>query len=160
MTAPNDHGTIRSLLALAVAGALEAEEQRRLEQHVAACPECAAELAGWQGLAGSLRRMPTPQAPAALVERTLASIEAQWVVQAERRWNQQLMVFLVLFAWTITLATWPIVRLASRGVASWLDVPYARTWTDLVFYTVLVWLTAGVAAAVLAVRQRRERRLA
>ena len=65
----NEHDAMRELLSLAAAGALDAAEQAKLGGHLAGCPACAAELDAWRELAGSLKRLPTPQAPLGLVER-------------------------------------------------------------------------------------------
>jgi anti-sigma factor RsiW len=155
-----DHDTLRGWLSLAAAGALETEEQAEVDRHLGACEECAAEFERWRMLASGLKRLPTPQPSAALVERVRASIVAASATQAEKRWNQGVLIFLVLFSWTLTLAGWPIVRLATHGVSSWLEVGFTKAWMDLIGYTALGWLTAGVAAMLLTWQKRRERRLA
>lgn len=160
MTARTEHDAIRDLLKLAVAGALDQRQQSALDRHLAGCRACAAELDAWRELVGSLKRLPTPQAPAGLVERVRVGVEAQLAAEAERRWNQWVMVFSVLFAWTVTLAGWPIVRLLTRGVAGWLDLHFTQPWLSLVGYTTLSWLTAGVAAIALGLWHRRARRTA
>ena len=156
----SEHDAMREHLSLAAAGALDAAEEQRLARHLRECSECAKELEGWQFLAGELRRLPTPQAPAALVERVRAQLAWQLAAEAERRWNARMMIFLVMFAWTVTLASWPVVRLLTSGLAGWLDPSFGHTWIGLAGYTALVWLTGGVAAATLALRRRRERRMA
>lgn len=65
-----EHASIRELLTLAAAGALDAGEQRRVEQHLRDCAECRAEFQAWGRLAGALEGLPTPQAPPTLVQRT------------------------------------------------------------------------------------------
>ena len=156
----NEHESIRELLALAAAGALEEKEQRELDRHLAACSACNAELDVFRGLAASLKRMPTPQAPPMLVERTRSRVALELAAMAERRKSHWVMAFLLLFTWTVTLVTWPIVRLLSDGVLSWLDLSFNQTWFGLAGYTALGWLTAGVAGAVLGLRRRREGRFA
>ena len=156
----NEHESIRELLALAAAGALDEDEQRELGRHLAECSACNAELDAWRGLAASLKRLPTPQAPSMLVERTRSRVALELAAIAERRKSYWVMAFLVLFSWTVTLVTWPVVRLLSGGVLSWLDLGFNQTWFGLAGYTALGWLTAGVAGAVLAVRRRREGRFA
>jgi anti-sigma factor RsiW len=156
----SDHAKIREWLALAAAGALEPDEETEVERHLGACEECSAEFERWRVLASGLRRLPTPQPSAALVERVRARMEEAVAAQSEKRWNHGVLAFLVLFSWTLTLASWPIVRLVTHGVESWLDVGFTSSWTDLIGYTALGWLTAGVAAMILAWQRRRERRLA
>ena len=155
-----EHDTIRELLPLAASGALDAPDERLVAAHLAQCPACAASFEGWRELSGSLRRLPTPLAPPAMVERTRVAIRARLAAQAENRWHRNVMVFLVLFAWTVTLAGWPVFRLVAHGVASWIDPDLDRTWLALVSYTALTWLMGSVAAAMLALRHRREGRIA
>ncbi len=155
-----DHEAIRNLLPLAAAGALEAPEEERVAGHAATCAACAAELERWRQLAGALRRLPTPVAPAGLVERTRARLERQIAAEAEHRWNYSVTAFLVLFCWTLTLASWPIVRLLAGGMLSWLDVSFTQSWYGLVGYTMLVWAVGAVAAVMLGLRQRQERKTA
>lgn len=153
-----EHDEIRELLVLAAACALEPAEQLRLEQHLIGCAACAAEWEQWRELAGALRRLPTPQPPPALVERVRARAEAELAREAEGRWNRAVMAFLVLFAWTVTLASWPLVRLLGGSVLAWLGMPATQAWLWLGSYTVLAWVTAGVAAALLGLRYRSARR--
>jgi anti-sigma factor RsiW len=154
----SEHDEIRELLALAAAGALEPGEERRVETHVASCAPCAAEREDFQFLAGGLRRLPTPQPSAALVERTRTLAERSLAAEEEHRWNRNALAFVILFAWTLLLASWPVVRLLSGGLPGWLEPNFGRTWINLAAYTGFLWLTGGVAAGVLALRQRRERR--
>ena len=101
----SEHDKIRERLALAAAGALDDDAEReRLRGHLSECVECAQELEGWNALAGGLRRLPTPRPSAALVERTRARMVARLAAESERRWNVSMLVFAVLFAWTLTLA--------------------------------------------------------
>ena len=154
----NEHEKIRRQLPLASAGALDAEEQRQLDAHLSGCAACAAEAERWTELAGALRRLPTPQPSPALVERVRARAEAVLAATAEEQFNYRLMAFLVLFSWTVALASWPIVRLLTEGMFGWLKLQH--TWLGLAAYTVLGWLTAGVAAGLLGWRNRAARRIA
>lgn len=154
----NEHEEIRNLLSLAAAGVLEETEEQRVAVHASRCPECAAELEGWQALAGGLRRLPTPQAPAALVERVRARAAAELAAQVEERSTHRVLAFLVLFSWVIALASWPIVRFVTQEVLGWFHVQ--QIWLGLAAYTVLGWLSAAVMAGFLASKQRAARRAA
>ena len=156
MNEMNEHAKFRQQLPLAAADALDASEQRELEEHLRGCAACAAELERWSDLAGALRRMPTPQPSPLVVERARAQAEAELAARAEERWNYQVLVFLLLFSWTVALASWPIVRLLSEGMFGWLNLQH--TWLGLVAYTVLGWMGAAVAAGFLGWRQRAARR--
>ena len=154
------HDKVRELLTLSAAGALGASEQQMVERHLAECAECARELEGWNALAGGLRRLPTPRPSAALVERTRTLMVKHLAAEAERRWDLGLLVFAVLFAWTLTLAGWPIARLLMSGAASWLDMSFRQAWLGYAAYTAVGWMTAGAAAVILGLRHRTSRRLA
>jgi anti-sigma factor RsiW len=156
----NQHEKIREQMPLATAGALDDSEERELSGHLAACGDCSAEFEQWREMGAGLRRMPTPQAPSAMVERVRASLVAQVMVRAEQRANRRTMVWLVLFAWTTTLATWPILRLISHDAETWLNLNFVHTYHILIGFTVFGWVAAGVAAGVLGARHRFERRLA
>jgi anti-sigma factor RsiW len=156
----NQHQKIREQMPLATAGALDASEERELSSHLSACSDCSAEFEQWRELGAGLRRMPTPQAPTAMVERVRASLMAQVMARAEQRSNRRMIAWLVLFGWTTTLATWPILRLISHGAETWLNVSFVHTYHILIGFTVLSWLAAAAAAGVLGVRHRDERRLA
>jgi len=155
----NQHDYIREQMPLATAGALDANEERELSAHLSTCSACEAEFEKWRELGAGLRRMPTPQAPTAMVERVRASLMSQMLVRAEQRSNRRMLAWVVLFAWTTTLATWPILRLISHDAESWLNVSFVHTYWVLVGYTVLSWIGAAAAAAVLGARHREGRRL-
>lgn len=154
----SEHEEIRNLLSLAAAGVLEETEEQRVAVHVARCTKCAAELESWQALAGGLRRLPTPQAPAALVERVRLQIHAQVAAQAEEQFTYRVLAFLALFSWVIALASWPIVRFVTQEVLGWFHVQ--QIWLGLAAYMVLGWLSAAVMAGFLASKQRAARRAA
>jgi anti-sigma factor RsiW len=156
----NEHERIREQMSLASAGALDASEERELSQHLASCSECRAEFEQWRELGAGLRRLPTPQAPAAMVERTRVALVTLTVERREQRSSRRTMIWLVLFAWTTVIATWPVLKLISSGAASALDLDFVRTWHVLVGITILGWVAAGAAAIFLGLRHRQERRLA
>ena len=156
----NAHEKVREQMPLATAGALDTTEERELSSHLAECSDCSTEFEQWRELGAGLRRMPTPQAPTALVERVRTNLMAQVLARAEQRSNRRTMAWLVLFAWTTTLATWPILRLISQNAQNLLNVSFVHTYHLLIGITVLSWLGAAAAAAVVGARHRQERRLA
>lgn len=156
----SEHEKILEQMPLATAGALDANEERELSGHLAKCGDCSAEFEQWRGLGAGLRKMPTPQAPSAMVERVRATLMAQVMVREEQKSNRRTLIWLVLFGWTTTLATWPVLRLISHGAETWLNVSFVHTYHILVGFTVLSWLAAAAAAGVLGVRHRYDRRLA
>src|SRR5713101_6323667 len=139
----SEHDAIRELLALAAADALEEKERRRVEAHLPGCAECSAKLDRFRVLGRGLRRLPTPQAPAMLVERTRQQIQLQLTAATEQATNPWLLGFLVLLSWTLTIASWPIVRLVTQGMTSWLDLGFRGAWMNLVIYTLVGWAVGG-----------------
>jgi predicted anti-sigma-YlaC factor YlaD len=154
------HGKIRKLLALAAAGALTSAEEKQVAEHLRSCTACSNELEAWRPIASELRRLPTPQPSSWLVQATLARAEAKLAEQAEHDWNRRIMVFVVAFAWLLTIASWPAFHFVSRRFGSMVGPQFTSTWMSFAAFTALGWLAGGVAAVMLAIRQRGERRLA
>jgi Putative zinc-finger len=156
----SEHDEVRELLSLAAAGALDSGEEERVTLHIRSCALCSSALDDWRLIAGGLRRLPTPQPSRGVVERARAMAEVRFGQESEHRWNRNVMIFLVAFAWVLTLLSWPLVRLMSEGLQGLLDPRFNQAWIAFAVLTSLGWLGGGVAAILLSVRQRRERRLA
>lgn len=156
----SEHDEIRELLGLAASGALEREEEERVARHIRSCALCSEELEDWRRIATGLRRLPTPQAPRGLVERARARAEARLAEEAEQRWSQGVIIFVIVFAWAITLLSWPLVRLVSGGLLGMLDPRLNQAWIAFAVLTTLAWVGGGAAAILLSLHQRRERRMA
>jgi predicted anti-sigma-YlaC factor YlaD len=154
------HDKIRELLPLAAADALEPNEERLLAEHLRACSECAAEMESWRLLAGGLRRLSTPQPRGVIVERARALAQIRLTEHLEHKWNRAVMSGLIVFAWVLTLMSWPVVRFVSGGFLTMLDPRFSHTWMVFGVFTTLVWVGGGAAAVLLSMQQRRERSLA
>jgi anti-sigma factor RsiW len=155
----NEHDAVRSLLALAAAGALDNEEQARVSRHTAACSSCRQELEAWGGYAAGMRRLGQPHAPAWLAERTHARILRQRSDAAERRRRATTLVALSLFAWSVSLATWLGARVLAGNSVAPVPAEYLQLSIWSLGSTVLVWMTVTAAAVMLAKRPSRARRL-
>ena len=160
----NEHDKIRELLALAVANALTSAEEKQVAEHVRSCIACSKELEAWRPIASELRRLPTPQPSSWLVQATLARAEAKFTEQAEHDWNHRLMIIVVAFAWLLTIASWAVFHVVSGRFERLLGPQFShtlfsQTWISFAAFTALEWLAGGVAAVMLAIRQRGERRL-
>jgi hypothetical protein len=91
-----DHATISDLLQLELDGCISAEQQARLDQHLAGCPECRAERDQLAGLAGLLQRSALPVQPG-FRERVMASLPAAgWESRHPRTWTFPAAVFAAL----------------------------------------------------------------
>jgi len=161
----SEHDKIRELLALAVADALTSVEEKQVAEHVRSCIACSNELEAWRPIAIDLRRLPTPQPSSWLVQATLARAEAKLTEQAEHDWNRRVMIVVVAFAWLLTIASWPVFQVVSGRFESLFEPQFSHTqfgqaWISFAAFTALGWLAGGVAAVMLAVRRRGERRLA
>ncbi len=156
----SEHDKVRELLALVAAEALTAADEERVAEHVRTCVSCSNELDAWLPIATELRLLPMPQPSSWLLQATLARAEAKLAEQAEHDWNRHVMVFVVALAWLLTIAIWPVFDFVSPYLGSSLGPQFGRTWISFAAFTVLGWLAGGVAAVMLAVRQRGERRLA
>ena len=161
----SEHDKIRELLALATADALTSAEEKQVAEHLRTCIACSNELEAWRPIASELRRVPTPQPSSWLVQATLARAQAKLAEQAERDWNRRVMIVLVVFAWVLTIASWPIFNFVSGHFGSLLGPQFSQTlfgqrWIGFAAFTALGWLAGGVAAVILGIRQRGERRLA
>ena len=156
----SEHDNLRRLLALAAADALTSAEQKLVAQHVRSCSACSNELGAWQPIANELRRLPTPQPSSWLVRATLARAEAKLTEQAEHDWNRRVMIFVLSFAWLLTIASWPALHFLSKHFGNLFGQQFTRTWISFAAFTALGWLAEGVAAVMLAIRVRGERRLA
>jgi anti-sigma-K factor RskA len=72
-----NHEEQKALAAAYVLGALDAEERRSFESHLASCPECAAEVRSLQPVTAGLALAVPPRTPRAeLRERVLATVRA------------------------------------------------------------------------------------
>jgi hypothetical protein len=158
--AMNDHDKIRELLALSVADALTQAEEDQVMNHARSCAECSSELDSWRLLAAGMRRLPTPQPRPLIVERARARAEIRFAEEAENRWHRIVMIGVILFAWALTLMSWPVVRLVSGGLLGMLDPRLNHAWLGFAVFTTIIWMTGGAAAVFLSLQQRRERRLA
>jgi hypothetical protein len=104
--------------------------------------------------------LPTPQPSSWLLQATLARAEAKLADQAEHDWNRHVIIFVVALTWLLTIASWLVFDFVSPYFGSLLGPQFGHTWISFAAFTALGWLAGGVAAVMLAVRQRGERRLA
>ena len=156
----SEHDKIRELLALAAADALTSAEEKLVAEHMCSCVSCSKEFDAWRPIASELRRLPTPQPSSWLVQATLARAEAKLTEQAEHDWNRQVVIVCVAFAWLLTIASWPVFHFLSRRFGSLIEPQFKHDWISFAAFTALGWIAGGVAAVVLAIQQRGERRLA
>jgi anti-sigma factor RsiW len=156
----DEHAFVRDRLTLAAAGALDAADQRRVEQHLRECAGCRAEFAAWSRLTADLEAMPTPQAPLGLVERTRLQIERNAALAGEQRQQRWLFFWLTVFAWATTVLSWPLFGfLGSRAGRfvdlSWTHVSAGEAWIGYMF---VVGTIGALAVGLLGSRRMQEER--
>lgn len=156
----SEHDKIRELIVLAAAGTLTTREEKQVVEHVPSCTICSSELEVWQSIASDLCRLPTPQPSSRLIRATLALAEAKLAEQAEHDWNRRVMIFVVAFAWLLIVASWPVSHFVSGHFGRLLGPQFGHTWIIFAVFASLSWLEGGVAATMLALQQRGERRTA
>jgi anti-sigma factor RsiW len=152
----NEHETIRKLLPLAVAGALESEELRRVEQHAHACGDCRRELEIWSRYAQAFRQLPQPSVPAGLLERTQSRILQQNAVASDHL-KPIVLGAIAIFGWATGLVLWALVRGLTGGAVDILGLNLVSPLSWSLLSAVLTWITAAACALVL-VRHREMRR--
>ena len=150
--------SIAGMLALAAAGVLDAQEQRRVEEHARECPACRRQLEIWSGYAQGLKQLPQPPIPAQLMERTRARLIEERAAAADRRWDELMLGALALFAWTVGFTFWFVLRIFTGGALVIMGANLVRFGAWSAASTVFVWLTAAVAALALGKRRSELRR--
>lgn len=155
----SEHNYVNAMLSLASAGVLSPEEERRVQGHLAECPDCRSELAIWKLVASEARRSQPCRVPPGLLERTREVLAAAEGAREERRWSDAILAFLVLFTWTMGAVTWLAVRLITGGPSAVASASLGGSLLWIGGSTLLAWLTAGIAAAVLTLRARLVRSL-
>lgn len=149
---------VREMLPLGAAGALDAREQARLEEHLAACEACGREARAWRRVAAGLADLPAPRPSRALVARTVEAVQVRFAERAERAWNRAALGFLVAFAWTLAVVAWLLVDLVRGELALRLGSAILPTAAWYAAYVITGWLTAGAAAVLLGRGAREEGR--
>ncbi len=158
--AVNEHEETQTLLPLAAAGALEADERERIERHLACCAACAAEWERWRLCGLLLKRLPTPQPSPLVVKRTQARAGARLREAFDEHSTQVGIWLALLVAWTLTLGSWVVVHVLTGGIPAAADLFTGNGWLWVAAYTAAGWVLAAVAGAVLGRRYRTSRGLA
>jgi anti-sigma factor RsiW len=155
--AMSEHEKIRELLPLAAAGVLDASEEARIQNHLRLCEECTAQLSFWQELQSGLRRIPTPQAPASLVQRTIAMAQNAVLEESDRRSERRVIAVATVFSWLLVAVSWPLAQFLGHGWMALVGSGFKQGWENFVAFTALCWLAGAAAAILLAARKQRER---
>jgi predicted anti-sigma-YlaC factor YlaD len=147
-----EHESVRAMLALAAAGMLQPEEQRRVEQHARECEMCRRDLETWAVYTQGLRKLPQPSAPEGLVQRTQERFLQERAQAADRRRSELLLGALTILGWAAGWAFWIVARSITGGTLNVFGTNLVSGLTWSVGSTVLVWMTAATAALMLGRR--------
>jgi anti-sigma factor RsiW len=153
----NEHPDRLDHLFLAVSGALDASEERRLSDHLAACPSCAGEIESLRELTTELSRLPTPMPPAGLVERVRRAVHLDLAGRADERLNRMVLAFLLVFSWTLTLVGFAGVRLVTGARSDLFDWTHGAGITWSVAFFAFAWLAGAAALGLIGLHQRRSK---
>jgi predicted anti-sigma-YlaC factor YlaD len=145
----NEHESIRELLSLASAGALDAAGQRRVEEHARGCETCRAELERWGAYSDALRHMRPPPLPPQLMERTRARILESRAAAASRRQEALTLAALATFGWIVAATVWLLFRIFTGGALTLASIHLKQIVTWSVISTAFVWVTGAAAALML-----------
>jgi len=105
-----------------------------------------------------LRRLPTPMPPEALVSRVRRLAHLELAARADDRLNRLVLVFLLLFSWTVSLFALLAVRLLSGESLLGSATGSMLSWS--VAYFVSAWISGAAVLVLLGFHVRKERRLA
>lgn len=156
----NEHDKFRELLPFAAAGTLDSSEETRLVAHLSRCSNCAADLERLQQVASTLRRIPIPQAPPALVSRTILLAQSRLAEESARRAERRIMVLVLVLSWAFVAVSWPLAQLIAHGWLSVFGFGFAQAWKSFAVFTGFCWMAGAAGAILLATRRNRERRMA
>ena len=152
-----EHKSVRAMLALAAAGALEPEEQRRVDEHTRECEVCRRDLETWASYSQSLRKLPQPSAPAGMVQRTQALILQHHAETTNRRRYEWFLAALAIFGWGSGWAFWTLVRAIVGGSLYLFGVNLLNGLTWSVMSMAVAAITAATAALMLGGRREMRR---
>jgi hypothetical protein len=114
------------------------------------------------GLASELRRLPTPMPPPALVERVRRLAHLELAGRADEKLNRLVLVFLLVFSWTVALMGFLAVRVFAAGTVSMLGLAAlggsAFSWS--LAYFGAAWISGAVLFVLLGLHSRKQRKIA
>lgn len=120
------------------------------------------EMEDLEELGAELRRLPTPMPPPALVERVRRLAHLELAGRADEKLNRLVLVFLLVFSWTVALVGFLVVRVFASGTVSALGLAAlpASSLTWSVAYFATAWITGAALFVILGLYSRKQRRLA
>ena len=109
-----------------------------------------------------LRRLPTPMPPPALVERVRRLAHLELAGRADEKLNRLVLVFLLIFSWTVALVGFLAVRVVASGTVSVMGLAALQgsslSWS--LGYLAAAWVSGALLFVILGLHQRKQRRIA
>ena len=115
---------------------------------------------GLEVLSLELRRLPTPMPSEALVSRVRRLAHLELAGQADERLDRLVLVFLLLFSWTVSLFALLAVRLLSGESLLGSAAGSTLSWSAAYFVSVSAWISGAAVLVLLGFHVRRGRSLA
>jgi hypothetical protein len=113
-------------------------------------------------LEDELRRLPTPRPPSALVERVRRLAHLELASRGDEKLNRLVLVFLLVFSWTLALMGFLTVRVVAGGSLSGLGLAALErssfNWS--LAYFAAAWMSGAFLFVVLGLHARKQRRIA
>ena len=113
-----------------------------------------------EALGLALQRLPTPRPPDALVSRVRRLAHLELDVRSGEKLDRPVIVFLLLFSWTVSLLALLVVQLLRVARFELVGNPTAWTLSWSVVYFAYAWILGAAVQVLLGVYVRKERRLA
>jgi hypothetical protein len=113
-------------------------------------------------LGAELRRLRTPMPHPTLVDRVRRLAHLELAGRADEKLNRLVLVFLLVFSWTVALAGFLAVRVVASGTVSVLGLAALQgsslSWS--VAYFAAAWITGAALFVILGLHYRKQRRIA
>lgn len=128
-----------------VLGALEPEERRRFEDHLATCDQCRTDVAAFAPIPGLLSRVePSPpvEVPAIIAAEAIGRARAEWqgLVASQRRWRWTAIAAVLVATALVTGLVWPrpvppatALTLEPDSIATGTVTVESRAWGSAIF---------------------------
>jgi hypothetical protein len=113
-------------------------------------------------LEDQIRRLPTPQPPAVLVERVRRLAHLELASRADERLNRLVLVFLLLFSWTLALVGFLAARVVAAGTISIAGLASLQgsSFNWPLAYFAAAWISGAAFFVLIGLHARRQRRMA
>ena len=107
-----------------------------------------------------LKRLPTPVPPEELVSRVRRLAHLELAGRADEKLNRLVLVFLLVFSWTVSLVAFFTVRLLGGESLELIGAAAGSTFSWSLAYFAAAWISGGTILVLLGFHVRKERRLA